>query len=690
MDERRQIPRKTGVSVLAMAAALLAVAAPEEASAEESAPPQPSATQQSLISYPASFFAQMGLNTAYDMVQRVPGFVFDDGSAVRGFAGAVGNVLIDGGRPASKTDDLSSILRRLPVSSVERIDLIRGGAPGVDMMGKTEVVNVIRTKGSGFKGAATLQSFKPLSGVPFDGVVRLEGSWDDGGRLIEASLLALRGHDSSQGSGPHDIFGPGGQLLDSSRMQNSEPSWQYLGTAAYDAPALGGKLRVNLTLEDQPYHRINIDNFALAGRQVEVDRQDLGDIELGQHYERALGSDWQLEVIGLQHLNKTDTLSIFDTGSDHQVFEQNNHGGEGIGRGILHWRPGDALNVDVGAEFAYNWLNTRTKFNDNGAPIAIPAANVFVSEKRGEAFATAVWRPSTALAIESGLRTEVSTIASTGDVVLSKTLAFPKPRLIATWTPDASDQMHVRIEREVGQLDFNDFAANAALNANGVVAGNPNLSPQRDWAFEAAYDRRFWTDGVVSLTLRHLILQDVVDRVPVFSSSGIFDEPGNIGGGSENDVVVSFNLPLGRFGLDNAAVHGVSTWRFSEVRDPTTSSPREISVQHPLDAEIHFSQDFPRRNVTWGVDTYLQTIVRNFRFNEIDRIDTGTDNTLFIQYRPRPDLTLKFATDLEQVTTEPTRQVFAGPRNTSPLLFTDVQKRRFGPVFIFYLRKTFG
>jgi hypothetical protein len=94
--------------------------------------------------------------------------------------------------------------------------------------------------------------------------------------------------------------------------------------------------------------------------------------------------------------------------------------------------------------------------------------------------------------------------------------------------------------------------------------------------------------------------------------------------------------------------------------------------------------------VTWGIDSYIATIVRNFRFNEIDRTDTSTDNTLFIQYQPQPDLTLKFETDLERITTEPTRQVFAGPRNTAPLLFTDVQKRRFGPVLIFYLRKTFN
>jgi outer membrane receptor protein involved in Fe transport len=416
-------------------------------------------------------------------------------------------------------------------------------------------------------------------------------------------------------------------------------------------------------------------------------------LELGQHYERNLSQKLKLEVLGLEHLNKTDTGSRFDTPSDHQNFVQNNHGGEMIGRGILHWRPIDKLTVDAGGEYAYNWLQTHTLFSDNGNPIVVPAANVFVSEKRGEVFTTAVWQPRKTLAVEAGIRAEGSTIASSGDTVLTKTLAFAKPRLIATWTPDALDQLRLRVEREVGQLDFNDFAANAALNSNGVTAGNPNLSPQRDWALEAAYERHFWTDGVASLTLRRLLLTDVVDRVPVFSPSGAFDEPGNIGSGRENDIVVSFSLPLQRLGLKNATLHGVGTWRFSQVKDPTTGQHREVSTtnsQHPLDAEIHFAQDFPKWNLTWGVDSYPPTLARNFRFNEIDRTFSTVEDTVYVDYKPEPDLTVHVQTDLERTSTIVGRDVFAGPRNTNPLQFTDLRKHHFGPLMFFRLRKTFN
>ena len=78
------------------------------------------------------------------MVTRVPGFVFiDTDTTKRGFAAASGNVLVDGVRPSSKTDMLSAVLDRIPASRVDRIEVIRGGAPGIDMQGQTVVANVI-------------------------------------------------------------------------------------------------------------------------------------------------------------------------------------------------------------------------------------------------------------------------------------------------------------------------------------------------------------------------------------------------------------------------------------------------------------------------------------------------------------------------------------------------------------------
>jgi TonB-dependent Receptor Plug Domain len=100
---------------------------PQPSSSVQAVQAQP-ASQAGVARYGADFFAPMRPATAWDMIQRLPGFAFDPGLQVRGFAGAAGNVLIDGDRPTTKQDDLQSILQRIPAARVDHIDVIRGGA----------------------------------------------------------------------------------------------------------------------------------------------------------------------------------------------------------------------------------------------------------------------------------------------------------------------------------------------------------------------------------------------------------------------------------------------------------------------------------------------------------------------------------------------------------------------------------
>ncbi|MBL8646858.1 MAG: hypothetical protein JNL46_06360 [Sphingosinicella sp.] len=87
-----------------------------------------------LVFEPA-YFEQAAPVTAFDMVARLPGFVIDSGDAVRGYAGAAGNVLVDGVRPSTKNRTLDDILKAIPASQVARIELIRTARPGLDQKG---------------------------------------------------------------------------------------------------------------------------------------------------------------------------------------------------------------------------------------------------------------------------------------------------------------------------------------------------------------------------------------------------------------------------------------------------------------------------------------------------------------------------------------------------------------------------
>ncbi|HEX5182839.1 MAG TPA: TonB-dependent receptor [Allosphingosinicella sp.] len=643
--------------------------------------------QGNVISYPAAFFAPLRPDTALDMINRLPGFTLDDGSAVRGFGGAAGNVLIDGQRPTSKTDDLVSILRRLPASQVARIDLIRGATPGIDMQGKTLVANVVLRKAGGFSGAAVLGRYTVRQGYR-DPDAQVQGAWRKDGRSIEGSLYAFEGHLNTEGNGPHEIRDGSGTLLDRSQTRNSEPNWEYKATLAGEMPIAGGRFSANLTLDAQPQKLTSIDRFDIAGRQEEHDRQIQNVGELGLHYARDLSGRLTLEAVGLQRMSHADLHSDFRTMAQDQAFRLDNKQSESVGRIVLRWQPSTRLTAEGGGEYADNSLDAVTRFSIDGTPVAVPAADVRVHEGRAEAFGTLTWRPATAFSVEAGLRVETSGLASRGDVVASRRLAFAKPRLVASWSPDAEDQIRLRVEREVGQLDFNQFVATASLNTTGVVAGNPNLLPQQDWAFETAYERHFWRDGIVSLTLRRLFLSDVIDRAPVFAPSGVFDAPGNIGSGAETDVAATFSLPLGKLRLKGFTLRGTGTWRDSRVTDPTTGAKRLISGQHPVDAELHLTDEIPRWKLNWGFEIFFDARERFFRFDEIDTNRIGGNADVYVDYKPRPDLVFRV-----QVYTlnryEADRAVFAGPRGIAPLQSLDIQKRTFGPLVFTRIRKTF-
>ena len=134
-----------------------------------------------ILNYPASYFSGVQLNTAYDMVTRLPGFVFTDTTPTqRGFAGTAGNVLVNGARPTSKTDMLSQLLQRIPAAQVDRVEVIRGGAPGIDMQDLPVVANVILKRSDQSHVIATL-----FNTVFFDGEVAPGGSVEFTGRAGE-------------------------------------------------------------------------------------------------------------------------------------------------------------------------------------------------------------------------------------------------------------------------------------------------------------------------------------------------------------------------------------------------------------------------------------------------------------------------------------------------------------------------
>jgi outer membrane receptor protein involved in Fe transport len=221
-------------------------------------------------------------------------------------------------------------------------------------------------------------------------------------------------------------------------------------------------------------------------------------------------------------------------------------------------------------------------------------------------------------------------------------------------------------------------------------AGNPNLLPRRAWVVEGTLERQFWTGGSVVLTVRRLALRDVVDQRPL-PGFGPVTIVGNIGDGSQTDVVAIITLPLKRLGLDGMNLKSTATWRSSRVIDPTTGEPRRLSGQAAFSGELHFSHDLPDWKLVWGVDASYTGPNSAYWPTQIQRIGGQVRVSAFAERRIRTDLSLRVeGLNLNDLRTPWVIDTYAGLRGQAPLLYTEARRPGDGPVLFVRLRKTLG
>ena len=597
--------------------------------------------QQGVTSYGPEFFAAQQPSTAVDMLNRIPGFSLDNGASVRGFEGAAGNVLIDGQRPASKADSLQDILFRVPAGKVERIDVIRGGAPGIDMQGKTVLANVILKKDGGLRALVAVANNHLDDGRNL-GQLRTEASGSLGDIKWELAARAGRGLDDGNGAGKGVRFTAGKPTVRTGYDGEGDGIF-YNGTGAVEGPVLGGALRLNGRLNTDSFKSEELTRIFTAPATTEqnVFLQAQDETEIGGRYTRKFGEPWDVEIVGLRQSRDRLVTNLF-TDTSTSLFTVDRDTVETIGRTVVKYRVGPKLSLEAGGESARNTLDSATRLSVDGARITLPAANVQVEEDRSEVFAKATWRPFAHWTVDAGLRYETSTISSDGDVVLEKTLRYLKPRVAVTWAPSEMTQVRLRVEREVDQLNFGDFVASGGLNsAGGITAGNPDLDPGQDWVGEIAVEQRFWKAGSVVLTYRHLELSDVIDRGPVTTGTSTFDRPENIGDGTRDVIVMDLTLPFDELGLKGALLKGAVTRRWSRVTDPTTGETRFQSGLRRLDWSATFTYDMPQYKITWGADVFGGFRESYYRYNLVEEFKLNTHIKPFVEYKPRPDLNIR-------------------------------------------------
>jgi hypothetical protein len=618
------------------------------------------------------------------MVTRLPGFVFiDTDTTKRGFASSAGNVLVNGIRPSSKTDTLSAVLDRIARARVERIEVIRGSAPGIDMQGQTIVANIILKQADETHVIATLWNTSYGDGHQGPGgSVEINGRMGD--NAYDLTLTRLnKDYDDSAGNGSRFINVPGQPTVIDSAHRRGAEQVGYALNASLSRPVWGGAFNTNLTLQQTIFNSSVFYNPPEA--QNFPSSQKARSAEWGANWDRSFGPV-ELNLVALQRLERDQNFGAAIAPGSSQVFNSVSNTGESILRATVRYVPEQDLMIESGLEGAYNFLNGRSSFISNGAAIVLPGANPKVNEKRGEAFAQASWRLSPEWAVEAGTRFEFSTIAAQG--LPARSFDFLKPRLLVTWSPIANTQIRGRVERVVGQLDFTNFIASSNFSSNGINAGNLMLRPDQRWQYEGDFEYHFWDKGALVLSYTRENITDLVDFIPI---GGGLDGPGNIPKATNNIYDVEMSLPLDRVGLEGTTIKPSLVWKYGAVADPVTGVTRQISGVKDKKLVVDLLQDIQAWNSS--LDLTVQASFQQSFF----RIAQVTDyhiHPLYValswDYKPRPDL--DFLVKLQNIVPYQFDQFeynYAGPRNISPLLSIEETHTHSEPFVYIQLRKTF-
>ena len=679
----------TKTLLLATTAILFASPALAQAPADPvpGAMPVAEASLQGALVFTPDFFADQRPNSALDMVNRVPGFSVTDGEGSRGFEGSVGNVLINGSRPASKNDTGSAVLSRTVAANVERIELIRGGAPGIDMQGFAVVVNVITRSQSSSESILEGTAFI-FAGAPeqYNGSYRFTAN--DGDRTWGFTLSDGVAINDSAGAGRSvRTDGTGRILRDEAYFNNSRGGGQAI-RGNFATPFMGGKIDLTARYGLNDYEQVDRLTNPVTLRES-LYAEDGSSGEFGAVFTRPMGSRFSSETRFIHEFSDFDSVStsrnrVGTSVSPEQQFEALGNSSETILRSLVRFEKSPAITLETGAEVAYNMLEVDQTFTVGGVSIPLPSASIKVEETRGEAFAKGTWRVRPNLTVEGGVRFEASTITQSGDADQEKSFFFAKPRLQATWTPMPNNQVRFRFERELGQLDFGDFAASSDLEDDTVFGGNVDLEPEQRWITELTYERRFLGDGIVSIGYRHDEIIDVIDRLPL---AGGLSSVGNIGNGTLDQLAVNVVLPLDKIGFSGGQFLVRNTWNHTEVTDPTTGETRSISGVRASQPAFSLSQDIASWKLQWEM-AYLPKLSETSY--DPDQTSGFRGHDYFegsIEYKPTTTLAIRAQMNIwDDFETE--RLVYAD-RVTRPVAF--IERRTIDPRTFYQIRvrKTF-
>jgi outer membrane receptor for ferrienterochelin and colicins len=641
---------------------------------------EPSTSDDSTVTYPASFFSQYEPYSVNDMLVRIPGITVaqggggpsggpgsSGGSNRRGLGAGGDQVLINGRRIAGKENEGNSQLSRISASQVQYIEIIRGTSGDLDVRGGNQVINIVLIEADSRSDFAFEVNLDHLQDGTYQPGAKVSFNGQDG--AFNYFLSAEQEPRWQFRDGFEVSVNPDGSLNDTIDRDDTIDSWPstLVANLGYDISdqdtAHFNMQRVDADAPSKTDRVITDYDFSPPSVQIEQDglSSTNDSWEIGGDYEHIFndGSRFKtLFIVNEEEVDGTRERFVIDgsTRTKNLYLANYEKTRERIVRSSYTFGLGASQDIEVGVERAQTILDSSLQLGllseSEPSPLfgnltPINDANGTVEEMRYEYFAVHNWQINNRMSLESTMLFETSEITQSGDVSKSRDFDFVRPKLDYRFDITPSLQFRASIEKDVAQLSFSDFTSSegGGDDDQNSVAGNPNLRQEQSWRYEGNLEYRLPEDaGVLSANIFYHDLEDVIEKVDVSTEEDILSANGNIGDGERYGVILDSSVRLNFINQPEMLITAGLELEESSVTDPFLGIDRRIARQGEGSYSFGFRHDLPSLNMNWGFRYRDSFSGENFVY-DIDKIEEyPQDETIngWLEMQGWADLTYRF------------------------------------------------
>lgn len=652
--------------------------------------------------FEAAYFNQFAPQTALEMVVRLPGFVLREADEDRGLSQGGTNVLINEQPIIGKGEAATQQISQIAAASVERIEVLDAGA--LDLPGFNGLVANVITRQTSVSGAFEWQPQWRRNNEPtlLNGTANLSGS--RGALDFSAALNSTQVRASF--IGPETLEDVDGDVFERRQERlfiiGNQPTLS--GSVNWTLPddrVLNAKAAVTQLDLERPQDSVSaaVTSRGFDGSNLAVFRQQRRNYRLDADYRfPAFGGALKVITFASRTDNQAATRLTIDSTAEGPIanrrFREDSVQQERIVRFEQNWDR--AHSWQLALEGATNALDLDTVFEVFDpllltTVISTSAASTRITESRAELTVAHRRALTDHLDLQVSIGGETSTLEQGA---VRRRFDRPKGFVSLNFTPDDDWTISARATRDVGQINFRDFAANVSLIEEITTENNPALKPDQSWLMTLRGERRFSAGHVASLSVSHERIRDLVDRIPLGESG---DAIGNIDDARRDEVNAVVTLVGAPFGLPGARFDLRGRWQRSALTDPIEGFERDIGHLITQDLQAEFRHDVAGTPWSYGFTAqqleiaprYQSTLVQ-FRNVPGGGLTPG-QNTVFVEHKDWFGLRVR-ATLSEFVGqySKLTRTIYDGRRDVAQIDRVERRRRDLdGPYVSLSVGKTF-